>query len=226
MICALVMIFCNNVSAQKKPFSLGGKKAGIGIGNFDTYSGIRFNFKDKKVNTINGLNLAANSGANVATNGISLALFFNADEDINGISFGTAANFGDNRNGLTTSTFAVFCFNNNGISISSCFTFVEKMNGICVSGFLIMGPFGGDDPFISKNTINGIAIAGYAVMANRINGITIAGYNKIENQYGLSIGLVNKAQKLRGIQMGLINYAGNNPKGLKWLPFLNMHLGK
>jgi hypothetical protein len=40
-------------------------------------------------------------------------------------------------------------------------------------------------------------------------------------QFGLSLGLLNFAWELNGVQIGLINYAGNNPKGLRLLPFFN-----
>jgi len=41
---------------------------------------------------------------------------------------------------------------------------------------------------------------------------------------GLSIGLVNYTAELRGVQIGLLNYARNNPRWLRLLPFLNLHL--
>jgi hypothetical protein len=31
---------------------------------------------------------------------------------------------------------------------------------------------------------------------------------------------------LHGLQLGVLNYAGNNKKGLKMLPIINMHLRK
>ena len=41
--------------------------------------------------------------------------------------------------------------------------------------------------------------------------------------HGLAIGIINTAARLRGVQIGLLNYAGNNPRGLRWLPLLNAH---
>jgi len=38
--------------------------------------------------------------------------------------------------------------------------------------------------------------------------------------------LYNRTEELHGLQVGLLNYAGNNPKGLRMLPFVNMHLKK
>jgi hypothetical protein len=44
--------------------------------------------------------------------------------------------------------------------------------------------------------------------------------------FGLSVALYNRANELHGIQLGVLNYAGNNPKGLRMLPFINLHLRK
>ena len=41
---------------------------------------------------------------------------------------------------------------------------------------------------------------------------------------GLSIGLVNYSAQLKGVQLGLLNYAGNNPRWLRLLPLINIHL--
>ncbi len=85
------------------------------------------------------------------------------------------------------------------------------MNGIMlglveVAGYEINGlAFGGITVNTRKYTaggelsilnINGIAIAGGYVKANRMNGISIA--------------LVNYAEELNGIQIGLVNIAKNN----------------
>ena len=41
---------------------------------------------------------------------------------------------------------------------------------------------------------------------------------------GISIGLFNYSKKLKGFQFGLLNYVENNPKFLKIIPFINLHL--
>ncbi len=41
---------------------------------------------------------------------------------------------------------------------------------------------------------------------------------------GLQIGLFNFTRRLKGVQIGLLNYAGNNPKFLRLLPVVNVHL--
>jgi hypothetical protein len=48
-------------------------------------------------------------------------------------------------------------------------------------------------------------------------------YNNVRETTGLSIGIFNRAEVLNGIQIGLLNHAGNNPRGLQWLPGINAH---
>ena len=48
-------------------------------------------------------------------------------------------------------------------------------------------------------------------------------YNNVKETTGLSIGIFNRARVLNGIQIGVLNNAGNNPRGLQWLPGINAH---
>ncbi len=43
---------------------------------------------------------------------------------------------------------------------------------------------------------------------------------------GMTVALINSTNRLQGVQLGLVNHAGNNPRGLKVLPILNVHLGR
>jgi len=55
-------------------------------------------------------------------------------------------------------------------------------------------------------------------------GLSFAGCNWIKGkQSGLTVGLFNYSWLLDGVQIGLINYARNNPKFMRWLPFINWH---
>ena len=59
-----------------------------------------------------------------------------------------------------------------------------------------------------------------------MNGISVSAVNVVKgDQNGVTIGVVNTAHSLRGIQIGLINYVRDNPRGLRFLPILNMHFG-
>ncbi len=52
--------------------------------------------------------------------------------------------------------------------------------------------------------------------------LTLRKFN--QKMSGISIGLLNTTSQLRGVQLGLLNYAGNNPRWLRLLPLVNLHL--
>ena len=57
------------------------------------------------------------------------------------------------------------------------------------------------------------------------SGLGAAAYTRVTGRVdGLTIALFNYAAELHGVQIGLLNYAGNNPRGLRWLPLANAHL--
>lgn len=77
----LVFIFLLLSTAQlfSQGFGIPSKRGGIGFGNLSKFTGIRFNFKDKNVERINGINVtvwsANNDNAQTGTvNGIALGL--------------------------------------------------------------------------------------------------------------------------------------------------------
>jgi hypothetical protein len=75
-----------------------------------------------------------------------------------------------------------------------------------------------------KNRYQGLAVTGGYLDSKMFKGVAIAGFSKTNQLHGLSIGLYNRTKELHGIQLGFVNYAGNNPKGLRMLPFINLHL--
>lgn len=76
--------------------------------------------------------------------------------------------------------------------------------------------------------VTGLSIApGYFTIDHEgyLRGVSISAFNHVRGeQYGLTIGIFNYARSLHGIQFGLLNFAGNNRKGVRWLPVLNAHL--
>jgi hypothetical protein len=166
---------------------------------------------DKNVDTINGVNLTGIGdcrlvngvsvgllgGSNGETNGVSIGGVLNTNGTMNGIAIG-AWNLGQDRNGL-------------GIALIDM---IDSLNGVSVGVWSVY----------SERVLNGLAIGGFAVQTNRLNGVAIASlYNNCETQNGVTIGSFNRAINLHGVQIGLLNYAGNNPRGLRWLPFFNCH---
>jgi hypothetical protein len=58
----------------------------------------------------------------------------------------------------------------------------------------------------------------------RFSGVSVSAFNHVLGmQNGLTIGIFNYARELHGLQIGLLNFAGNNRRGLRWLPFANAH---
>lgn len=108
----------------------------------------------------------------------------------------------------------------------------KAINGVAISS-LSVSTDGNINGFASslgavtcKKNYNGVAISGIYIGADIFNGIALSAVSKTRQMNGLSIALVNTTKELHGFQLGLINYAGNNGKGLKVLPVINMHLGK
>ena len=89
--------------------------------------------------------------------------------------------------------------------------------------------------------IRGIAVGTLVAFAPEVTGLMVGGLNGLyidridledflhfemanERFRGLSIGFVNYTAELKGVQLGLFNYAGNNPRWLRLLPLVNVHL--
>ena len=214
--------FAQTDSLSGKYLSIGSKHAGICFGNSLKYSGLRFNFLDKYVKEVNIINFCLIKAKADRSNGLSLSTLVNLDNYNNGISFGVIGNSGSKRNGIAVSVL----FNNisklRGIGVAGLGLMGDTLNGFFVGGFAI-------SKWKSEtqiNQINGVAISIIGTSAEKVTGLTVASINGSNSHSGLSIGLFNRTEKLRGVQLGLINYTGNNPKVLRWLPLINMHLGK
>ena len=84
-------------------------------------------------------------------------------------------------------------------------------------------------------SITGVALGGVSVSAPEVKGITAGALNGIrldklrfervnKRHTGLAIGIVNYSRNLNGVQLGVLNYAANNPRWLRLLPLINVHL--
>lgn len=222
----ILLSLLGKVSAQTDSFpskylSIGSKKTGICFGNSPIYTGVRLNLIDRQVQQVNIINFSLLKVQANQSNGLAIGLFVNRDIINRGLSFAVIGNIGKKRN---------------GIAIGGLFTNVSKINGIGIAGLGMIGDtlngffiggigVGKWQSVIPTDQINGIAIGILGTAADKVNGLTIGAINGSSQHNGLSIGIFNRTEKLRGVQLGLINYAGNNPKGLRWLPLINMHLG-
>jgi hypothetical protein len=234
-----------NGKALNLPF----RKYGLSIGNSRNFNGVRINFRDKDVQHINGLNLTgwtrdygANEfvyGLNIGiipstrlSNGITFGLFGSGGECLNGLAYGTVAVGTKTVHGISIAGFVNASAGNiAGISFAGVYLFTHKsINGIAISVPFIhaeenINGFAIDVGYIkSQKKFNGMAVtAGYLNSAT-FKGVSFSGYSRSESMVGLSVALFNQTSELRGLQVGLLNYAGNNKKGLRMLPFFNVHL--
>jgi len=153
-------------------------------------------------------------------------------------------------NGLSLSLLNLYSKGNiNGLSVSGLITQCDILSGLVVSGIAAAGTGGinglavgglivsSDRSDINGvaatlgviycgNDFNGVAISGIYLKSKMFRGVSITAYSDSYKMFGLSVALFNRTRELHGLQLGLLNYAGNNPKGLRYLPLVNMHLKK
>ena len=260
---AAQMLQKDTAHVSYKHIGIGIKTIGVCFGNSRKYSGIRLNAIDKKINNVNGLNVALVNSKAKRCDGVSLGLLVDMDTIQNGISFGTFANIGTVRNGIAASAFITVAKKTNGLAVAGITTGVNHVNGAAIGfatltdtlrGFnlglvvfskhtsgieisymsvvdsldgISLSIFGSGSSRLVKNSrVRGLIAAGFFVSVDKVEGVTISAINDEKELKGLAIGIYNHSKKLRGVQLGLLNYVGNNPKGLRLLPFINIHLRK
>lgn len=209
----------NDDVAQNKWLSISSRHAGICFGNSNYYNGLRLNILDRRVLKVNGINVSL-VNRSITTNGLSVGLIFSADSICNGISFNGFASLGAKRNGIV---------------LSCLFSNIDSFKGLGIAGIGIMGDtligfFAAGYGVISFSSshsiklIKGIAIGGIGVGADNIKGLAIGAMVTSKKQNGFSLAVYNNTTELHGLQIGLINHVANNPKGLRWLPLINLHI--
>lgn len=237
-----------NGKALNLPF----RKFGISIGNSYRFNGIRFNFADSNVQRINGLNLTLwtkyksvyNKDATI--NGISIGVFPTVKrmqpvnifilgaagvEYLNGISVAGIGIASSNLNGIGIGGAMLGGEKINGLTFSGLFSYSEEhFSGMTISGLAVLsrgdinGFSAGIAGIYSEGTIRGISVTAGYLKAETTMGGTFAGYANVNQVNGLSIALINRTKELHGMQIGILNFAGNNRRGLRLLPVINIHL--
>jgi hypothetical protein len=158
--------------------------------------------------------------------------------NLNGLSLGGfVIGSGGNINGLSVSGLVTIADGGtsiiSGIALSGIGIGAKKaINGLAIGGLSVwsVGDINGVVSVLAylsggKN-FRGIGVTLGYLKSEAYKGIAFASYAKTNQMFGLSIALYNSTEKLHGIQLGLLNYAGNNRKGLRMLPLVNLHLGK
>lgn len=223
----IFIIGCMNSYAQDTISKYNGKalnipfrKYGISFGNSYVFNGIRFNISDDEYGErVNGINITfwmpkKGPGPKAVVNGIGMGLI-SFDRIIQPLSLAVLLLAADNLNGISMCGLLTYASKINGINISGLATIADKnINGIAFGG---LG--------IGTTKLSGLAVTPIYMESVIYNGVAIAGYAKTTEMHGLSFAIINKSTELHGIQFGLWNVAENNPKGLRKLPLMNMHLG-
>ena len=215
-------IFCiltiNPSFGQQRHFSVGTSNAGLGFGNFEIYSGIRFFLFDKNFRTTNGLNFGLYSEG-INSNGLTISLLQNLDKKQNGINLNLFGGENENANGLTISGLGQTCKKFNGVGFGGLAFCGDTLSGLLISPIGIS--------WWNSNRIkqiNGLTIGGiYGANTIELNGISVGLIsNYIDTLNGVSIALFNESKQLTGIQFGLWNVAENN-KFFKRMPLINFN---
>jgi hypothetical protein len=220
------------LQAQNKNITLGYSQNGIVIGNSYKCNGIRFNFWDKNVESLNGISFSVKSNSTTA-NGISVGLLVNNDSISNGIKIGGIGNGAKVINGVGVGGLFNFAEDKfNGVGITGVFNGADTMNGVFIS---CLGTIGGNQKYIKK--FNGLTI-GMIIVGEKFNGLSIGFMSGTDSTKGVNIGfvgnesksvkgaqiaiVVNRTEHLFGFQFGLWNIA-ENKRFLKRMPILNFN---
>lgn len=230
----LVLLFIVN-AAFPQGFGIPSKRGGIGFGNLSKFTGIRFNFKDRNVERINGINVTIwqtkddsdqtgtvnglslglpMSMGHATQNGINLGLFGVAStENLNGINIGgLGAGAGQSMNG----------FNFGGLGIGTG----QDLKGINIgvlgagAGGRVVGINIGGLGIGAGGSLSGFSFGGIGVgSGGNVSGICIAGVGVGAggSLTGFSAALVGigAGEKVRGINIaGLAIGAGEEVKGI------------
>jgi hypothetical protein len=165
-------------------------------------------------------------------------------ERIEGIAFGGVGLGAEVLRGVGAGLIGVGGEDLKGIFVGGIGVGGEKFTGmglglVGVGGETLKGFFAGGVG-VGGEEVTGGLVALFGTGGERLKGAAVslaynqyveakwfsaAGYNRIKYEMiGVQIGVLNWTRRLKGVQIGLINYVGNNPKYLRILPLVNVHL--
>jgi hypothetical protein len=190
--------------------------------------------------------------ANKSLNGLSIGGLFAMSDHINGMCVGGLGLVAPKSiNGIAAGGFAVYSAEINGIPVCPVLVAATnsirgltvaglyaggdtespevEMDGLTIAGFFIKGKVINGVPVSlglinCSNKLNGLAITAISIKSDILNGAALAGIVNTKTTNGLTIAIFSRTNDLHGVQIGLLNYAGNNRKGLKMLPVVNLNL--
>ena len=171
------------------------------------------------------------AGGGKSLTGLALSLGGFHSTRLHGVGIGGLGGGGEDLRGLFAGGLFIGCGSMDGIACS-----LGGIGGLNLDGIMLAGLGLG-----AGERIRGIAIGSTVVFAPEATGLTVGAlnglyidridlkdflhFNLVNKRFtGISIGLVNYTARLKGVQIGLFNYAGNNPRWLRLLPLVNVHL--
>jgi hypothetical protein len=205
--------------------------AGIWTGDCQQLDGMAISVGAAKAKNVRGVAIGLFAGGEQSLMGLSLGLAGFFSSRFRGVGIGGLGGGGEELQGVFAAGLGVGARSLDGIALTSGGIGGETLDGIMVAG-LGLGATG---------HARGVAIGGLLVFAPEVTGLMAGAINGLyidridledflhfkmvnERFTGLSIGLVNYTAQLKGVQLGLFNYAGNNPRWLRLLPLVNVHL--
>ena len=199
------------------------KSNGVSIGlvtNKDsTVNGISYGTFVTLHQKLNGITLSPFIAMGKKTNGIVIAGLMAGGSDVNGVVVGAiGVASGGTLNGLAVGG-AIFVNKFRGVGISLSHFASGLHEGLFCSIYSFIRPKG------THSVLKGVVVAGFVTGIDTVAGVTASMLlNKSKQHRGLAVGGINATKELHGVQLGFLNYAGNNPKALRLLPLVNMHL--
>ena len=208
--------------------------AGFWTGDCQQLDGIAFSLGGAIGRQVRGLTIGGLFAGGSNLTGLSLSFGGAYADTLRGVAvggiFANAGGLGGMR-GIAGGGLFVGGRDLTGIACSLGGIGAESLDGIMLAG-LGLG---------AGKRIRGVAIGSCLVFAPQVTGVAVGALNglyidridledflhvKYANRRftGLSIGLFNYTAQLKGVQLGLLNYAGNNPRWLKLLPVVNLHI--
>jgi hypothetical protein len=238
-----------NIPFKKYGISVGNSYEFTGIRvnfadkNVKRINGLNVTFWLKKFqnysSSVNGISIGVTpTGGSMQPINLGVLGLGTSPKNLSGVSLGgLIIGSGGNINGLSMSGLMTMADGAtsaiSGISISGIGISAEKgINGLAIGGLGIgsSGEINGIAACLAylscKKNLTGIGVTPGFMKVGKLKGLALASYAKTDQMQGFSIALFNSTDELHGLQLGVLNYAGNNPKGLRMLPFINLHLRK
>ena len=211
-------------------------------------NGVSVGLLGNQDNISNGISYGTFFSSQKKANGITISPCAAVDKKLNGVALGGAFAGGGQVNGLAIAGIAAYADNVHGALLASIVggnvdgfcggmdVMTDAIKGVGVSMFHFNeGPADGlfcslcwftkmGDNGQSYSSLKGVVVAGGFTEISDVRGVTVSCINYAGRDAGLAVGGINATPELHGVQLGFLNYAGNNPKALRLLPLVNMHL--